>query len=139
VLKDLWAYLGSPPPRGPDGRYRPLLVVLEELSALDDDPVIGRAVVNAMERGRSARTRFVPVVQGPSGLGDDRTIDSVLTNATTISFRQISEAQRIAELAGAVTGWKPPAPTPGTGCAAWIPAARENRKPTGCSPTNCAA
>ena len=69
VLKDLWAYLGSPPPRGPDGRYRPLLVVLEELSALDDDPVIGRAVVNAMERGRSARARFVPVVQGPSGAG----------------------------------------------------------------------
>jgi hypothetical protein len=104
VLKDLWAYLGSPRrPRGEDGRYRPLLVVLEELSALDADPVIGRAVVNAMERGRSARTRFVPVVQGPSGLGDDRTIDSVLTNATTISFRQISEAQRIAELAGTVT------------------------------------
>ena len=41
--------------------------------------------------------------QRPSGLGDDRTIDSVLTNATTISFRQISEAQRIAELAGTVT------------------------------------
>jgi hypothetical protein len=105
VLKDLWGYLTGPArrPRGGDGRFRPLLVVLEELSALDADPVIGRSVVNAMERGRAARTRFVPVVQGPSGLGDDRTIDSVLTNATTISFRQISEAQRIAELAGTVT------------------------------------
>jgi hypothetical protein len=40
---------------------------------------------------------------GPSGLGDNRTIDGVLTNATTISFPQIAEVQRIAELAGTVT------------------------------------
>jgi hypothetical protein len=39
------------------------VVVLEELSALDGDPVIGRAVVNAMERGRSAHT--VPVKDAP--------------------------------------------------------------------------
>src|SRR5205814_9133442 len=104
VLTDLFAYRTGPRrPRGPDGRPRPLTVILEELSALDDDPVIMRQVVNAMERARAAGARFVIVAQGPSGLGDDRTQDAVLTNATVVTFRQISEAQRVSDLAGTQT------------------------------------
>jgi hypothetical protein len=60
------------------------------------------------------------------------------TSASTTSSRQISEAQQIAELAGTVTRLEAPGTYQGHGWGAWIPVPG-SRKPTGCSPTNCAA
>lgn len=101
LLQDITAYLtDARRPCKADGTFEPLTIVLEELSALDSDPVIGRRVVNLMERALGANARFVVVSQDALGLGGEREQSAVLTNATVISFAQVSQAQKIAELAG---------------------------------------
>jgi hypothetical protein len=100
VLSDLEAYLSHPRrPKRADGSPVPLTIVLEELSALDSDPVIGRRVVNMMERALGSNVRFVIVTQDAGGIGDERTRDAVLSQ-TVISYRQGRWADEIASLAG---------------------------------------
>lgn len=101
VLADLIAYLTNERrQRQADGSYRPLLIVLEELSALDSDPKIARSIVNLMERALGADARFVVVSQDATGLGSERERSAVLTNSTVVSFAQVTQAQTIAELGG---------------------------------------
>src|SRR5699024_9351727 len=101
VLGDITAYLTSARrKRLTSGNYAPLTVVLEELSAVDRDPVIGRRVVNRMERALGADCQFVVVSQDPGRRGDELPQDAVLTNSTVISFAQVSAAQKIADQAG---------------------------------------
>lgn len=102
-LLDLFSVLTGPRrPREPDGRFRPLRVFLEELSALDEDPVIMRQVVNAMERARAARARFVVVAQDAEGLGAPRAQKAVLNSATTVTFRQGDDPERLTRLTGTI-------------------------------------
>lgn len=104
VLQDLIAYVThGRRPRRSDGSYQPLTIILEEISALETDPVIGRYVVNLMERARSAGVKFVIVAQDRAGLGDERAQGAVLTNATTVTFRQITGAEDLAKIAGSYT------------------------------------
>lgn len=100
-LADLIAYVTSPRrPRRDDGSFVPLLVIAEEVSALDADPIVGRQMVNLMERALGADARIVSVSQDVLGLGDERAQSAVLTNSTVVSFAQNVQAQKIAELAG---------------------------------------
>lgn len=101
ALQDITAYLTSDRrKRLSNGEFAPLTVVMEELSAVDRDPIIGRRVVNLMERALGSNARFIVVSQDPGGLGDDRAQEAVLTNSTLISFGQVTGAETIARAAG---------------------------------------
>lgn len=104
MLRDVTAYLTGPRrPRRPDGTLRPLVLVVEELSACDGDPVITRTMANMAERARGAGCRIITVAQGPSGLGDEPTREAILTNTCVLTFRQIAAAQQLSDLAGTRT------------------------------------
>lgn len=103
ALSDLEAYLKdeSRRLRRPDGSFVPLTVVVEELSALDDDPVIGRKVVNLLERVRSDGGRVVVVAQDLQGTGDERTQNALLNNGTVLAHGMSSDdVEKIAQSAG---------------------------------------
>jgi hypothetical protein len=105
MLTDLEGWITDPSRRPFDpatGRPRPLTLVIEELSALDADPVLGRRVVNLVERARGADVRVIVVAQGPSGLGDERAVEALLTNCAVVSCRQTDGAavERLAGLSG---------------------------------------
>ena len=101
MLLDLAQYISSPRrPRGSDGSYLPLTLVLEELSALDDDPIIGRAVLDLMERGRGLNVRVIVVAQDDLGLGDERARAAILGSGTLTVFRVPARAEKLAGLAG---------------------------------------
>src|SRR5699024_8480628 len=101
ALQHLTAYLTSNRrKRLPSGEFAPLTVVMEELSAVDNDPVIGRRVVNLMERALGANARFVVVSQNLGGLGDERVRDAVLDNATLVTYAQTTSAESIARAVG---------------------------------------
>ena len=115
MLLDLQQYLSSPRrPRDGFGKYLPVTVVLEELSALDDDPIIGRAVLDLMERGRSLNVRVIVVAQDDLGLGDERARTAILGSGTIAAFRVPARAEEVAnmggtyrrtESSGAYSGW----------------------------------
>lgn len=90
MLTDLESWIVDPArrPVGPDGRWVPLRLVIEEVGALDADPILMARLVNFMERAAGARVRVVIVAQDPSGLGEDRTADALLTNSAVITCRQ---------------------------------------------------
>lgn len=101
LLQDVVAYLTHPRrPQRADGSYVPLLVVLEELSAVDTDPVIMRKIVNLMERALQADVRFIVVAQDVHGLGNEQTQDRVLQNSTAITYTQRSNVDKLVMLAG---------------------------------------
>jgi hypothetical protein len=104
-LRDLTAYLTHPErrPKLPDGELRPLVLVVEEVSACDSDPIITGTLANMAERARGAACRLVVVAQSPAGLGTEQTVDALLTNTCVITFRQIKAAQDLADLAGTRT------------------------------------
>lgn len=89
-------------PRAAGGRAVPLTLVLEEISAFDDDPILSRRINNLMERARSADCEVILVAQGPASLGDDRTQEAILTNSTVVTGRQAVPAavEALAGLAG---------------------------------------
>lgn len=103
MLTDLegWITEGRRPMIGP-GRPVPLTLILEEISAFDDDPILSRRINNLMERARSASCRVILVGQGPSSLGDERTQEAILTNATVVTGRQATTraVEALAGLAG---------------------------------------
>jgi hypothetical protein len=103
MLTDIegWITEERRPMRAP-GRAVPLTLVLEEVSALDGDPILARRVNNLMERARSSEARVIVVAQGPSGLGDERTQEAIMTNSTVVTGRQATTAvvETIAGLAG---------------------------------------
>lgn len=80
----------------------PLLLVVEEVSAFDEDPIIGKRVTNAMERLRSSNGEMIVVAQDSMGLGDERAQRAVLTGATVVTGAQAltDEVERLAGLAG---------------------------------------
>lgn len=102
MVRDLGAYLFDPVRRRtlPDGSRQPMLLVVEEVGALAADPVVGPEFVNLVERARSAGAVCVLSAQDPLGLGDDRVQSAVLTNAATLTFRQTTQAEAVAQLVG---------------------------------------
>ncbi len=96
MLADLAAYLGDPRRR----RSRRITLVIEEVSALDDDPLIMRDIVNLSERARGLGCRLVLVAQDPRGLGDDATSDRILSSATIVTYQQAASAEHVASFAG---------------------------------------
>jgi hypothetical protein len=100
MLTDLegWITEERRPMVGPR-RAVPLTLVLEEISALDGDPILSQRVNNLMERARSSDVEVIVVAQGPSGLGDPRTQEAILTNATVVTGRQ-STTEAVESLAG---------------------------------------
>lgn len=103
VLTDLQAYLAGPRRlRDAEGNPRPLLLTLEEFSALDRDPIVGQVSVDLAERARSARGRVIIVAQDPMGLGDEQTRSRLLTNGMNVVFRQVTGADDLAKHAGTV-------------------------------------
>jgi hypothetical protein len=99
MLQDLEGWITDPERRD---LAVPVLLVVEEISALDSDPLLGRKITNLVERAAGARVSVVVVAQGPSGLGDDRAIEALLTNSAVISCRQTDSAavERLAGLSG---------------------------------------
>ncbi len=104
MLTDLEGWITDPVrrPNGPGGRPRPCRLVIEEVSALDTDPVLSRRIVNLVERAAGAGVDVVIVAQGPSGLGDDRAQEALLTNCAVVTCRQTDRdaVERLASLAG---------------------------------------
>lgn len=102
VLRDLGAYLvdDSRRQKTAEGKQRPVLLVIEEVGAVAADPVIGREFVDQVERNRSAGAFSVLTAQDPLGLGDDRAQSALLTNCTVLTYRQTTQAEDIANLAG---------------------------------------
>ncbi len=105
MLTDLEGWITDPVRRPNDpgtGRPRPCRLVIEEVSALDTDPILSRRIVNLVERAAGAGVDVVIVAQGPSGLGDDRAQEALLTNCATITCRQTDReaVERLASLAG---------------------------------------
>lgn len=100
MLADLETYL-----TGSRRRKGRMVLVLDDIGAIDRDPVIMRRVVNLMERARSAGCRVVLIGQGPGSLGDEMTQEAALTNATVISGGQTDPAvvERLTRMAG--TAW----------------------------------
>lgn len=102
MLRDVGSYLTDSARRQtlPDGERRPVLMVIEEVGAVAADPVVGREFVNQVERNRSAGAYTLMTAQDPIGIGDERTVSAILTNATILTYRQTVQAQRVAQLAG---------------------------------------
>jgi hypothetical protein len=101
MLRDLAHYVADGGRRHQvDGNDRPLLIVVEEVSAVAGDEVIGRELLNQVERNRSANAFTVVSAQGPEGLGDEQAQDSLLANCSTLTYRQARKAEMLAELAG---------------------------------------
>lgn len=101
MVRDFGSYLVSNRrQRTADGERRPVLFIVEEAGAVAGDPVIGREFVDLVERTRSAGAKSVLSAQDPLGLGDERAMSAILTNASVISFRQTTQAAAVAELAG---------------------------------------
>lgn len=101
MVRDLGAYLFDVERRRQvDGKRQPVLLVVEEVGALAADPVVGPEFVNLVERARSAGAVCVLSAQDPLGLGDERVTSAVLTNAATLTFRQTTQAEAVAQLAG---------------------------------------
>jgi hypothetical protein len=102
MVRDFGSYLIDPQRRQHDavGDPRPVLFVVEEAGAVAGDPVIGQEFVDLVERGRTARATALLTAQDPLGLGDERAVSALLTNGTILSYRQTTQSETVAELAG---------------------------------------
>src|SRR4051794_284383 len=102
ILRDFGSYLVDPQRRqlGPDGRPRPVVIVIEEVGAVTGDPVIGREFVNQVERNRDADSYTVMTAQDPTGFGTGHTWSALSTNAVVLTYRQSEQAEPISKLAG---------------------------------------
>ncbi len=102
MLRDFGSYLVDPRRRqaGPDGRPKPVVIVIEEAGAVAGDPVIGREFVNQVERYREAGAYSVLTAQDPSGFGGGHTWSALSTNAAVLTYRQTEKAEDTAKLAG---------------------------------------
>src|SRR4051794_40451650 len=71
ILRDFGSYLVDRQRRqhGPHGRPKPAVIVIEEAGAVSGDPVIGRELVNQVERNRDAGAYSVLTAQDPTGFG----------------------------------------------------------------------
>lgn len=92
-------------------------LIVDEISALDSDPIIMRRVLNLMERAAGAGVYVTVIAQGPSALGDERTSEALLTNAAVISYQQSDKeaVERICLLAGTKYGIEASSQTTGWG------------------------
>lgn len=101
MVRDLDAYLVSSRRQlREDGSARPVLMVIEEVGAVAKDPVLGPLFVNMVERARTADARLILSAQDPTGIGDDRTLSAVATNAAVLTYQQTRQAEAVARLAG---------------------------------------
>lgn len=102
MVRDFGSYLVSRSRRQTmaNGKRRPVLFILEEAGAVAGDPVIGQGLVDLVERARSADAFCVLSAQDPMGLGDERAQSAIMTNAAVISYRQTTQAEMVAQLAG---------------------------------------
>lgn len=99
MLTDLNAYISDPLRRD---MSREIQITLDEVSALDADPVTMRQVANLVERAGGAGGYVTSIVQGPSGLGDERIQEALLTNGTVATFQQATQnvVEAIASMGG---------------------------------------
>ncbi len=102
VLRDFGSYLVDPYRRqvDPDGRPKPVVIVIEEAGAVSGDPVIGREFVNQVERNRDAGAYSILTAQDPTGFGGGHTWSALSTNAVVLTYRQSEQAEPISKLAG---------------------------------------
>jgi hypothetical protein len=102
ILRDFGSYLVDPHRRqiGPDGRPKPVVIVIEEAGAVSGDPVIGREFVNQVERNRDAGAYSVLTAQDPTGFGGGHTWSALSTNAVVLTYRQSEQAEPVSKLAG---------------------------------------
>jgi hypothetical protein len=102
ILRDFGSYLVDPArrPVGPDGRPKPVVIVIEEAGAVSGDPVIGREFVNQVERNRDAGAYSVLTAQDPTGFGGGHTWSALSTNAAVLTYRQSEQAEPVSKLAG---------------------------------------
>jgi len=84
----------------------PLTLVLEEIGALDGDPILAQRIVNLMERARSSEVEVVLVAHTPLSLGDPRAQEAILSHTTVITGTQVDQdaVERLAALAGTEVG-----------------------------------
>lgn len=99
MLTDLNAYISDPTRRD---MSRGIQITLDEVSALDADAVTMRQVANLVERAGGAGGFVTSIVQGPSGLGDERIQEALLTNGTVATFQQATQnvVEAIASMGG---------------------------------------
>jgi FMN-dependent NADH-azoreductase len=102
MIRDFGSYLVSRQRRQVDanGKRRKVLFVVEEAGAVAGDPVIGKEFVDLVERARTAGCFSVLSAQDPMGLGDERAQSAILTNAAVATYRQTTQAEMVAQLAG---------------------------------------
>lgn len=101
MVRDFGSYLVSDRrQRTADGKRRPCLFVVEEAGAVAGDQVIGKEFIDLVERARTAGAKCVLGAQDPLGLGDERAMSAILTNASVITFQQTTQAEMVAHLAG---------------------------------------
>lgn len=83
-------------------QVQPIELIIEEYSALDGDPILGRRINNLMERAAGAGVKVTLVAHSPESLGDTRTQSALLTNSAVCAFRQSEnkEVDRLIALAG---------------------------------------
>jgi hypothetical protein len=107
MLTDLEAWIADPARRPLDpatGRPYRLRLIVDELGALDSDPVIMARLASLMERAAGAGVGLTIGAQGPAALGDERTSEAFLTNSTVLTTQQADgpAVDRLASLAGTV-------------------------------------
>lgn len=88
MLTDLegWITESRRPKRG--NTFRELVLIIEEVGALDGDAVVGTRLVNLSERARSSLAQLAVIAQDTGGLGDERAQNALLTNCTVVTGRQ---------------------------------------------------
>lgn len=107
MLTDLEAWIADPKRRPLDPAtglpYR-LRLIVDELGALDSDPIIMARLASLMERAAGAGVGLTIGAQGPASLGDERTSEAFLTNAAVLTTQQVDgpAVERLASLAGTV-------------------------------------
>ena len=84
---------------------RPILLIIEELGALvGEDGKTGRAIVEMLERARSAGVRAVFSAQSPTSLGDDEMQKRLLHSGTSVLAMRMPAPEAVIELLGTRQG-----------------------------------
>jgi hypothetical protein len=104
ALVDLIGYFRDPTRRT---TRRPILLIIEEMGAITSaDEATAAAVVEAVERSRSAGVRCVVSAQTPEGLGTPPAQDRLLHGGAAVLAHRMANPEPVVRLLGTQLGWE---------------------------------
>lgn len=104
ALVDLMGYLRDPSRRP---TRRPILLIIEEMGAITSaDETTAGAVIEAVERSRSAGVRCIISAQTPEGLGNPGAQARLLHGGPAVLAHRMADPEPVVRLLGTQLGWE---------------------------------